>query len=216
MPKEEAMKILIPTMLTREQIAPQIAAIEAVTPNADIFASHLKASASVNRNACLDQIQVGDIAIMIDDDIEGFYQGWVADLVEGMKVKNAVAVSARLLNPDGRFGPTCSGNIAPTPMEIPLIPRRSHCIMPTAAIAFHHRGHRFMESMLGSGWEDNEWFAQYVDADQDAVFVQSNRCKLIHRNEAKLQRGSYWHHNQAEFFKRWPNGIPWNSTPKQE
>lgn len=207
------MKILIPTMLTREQVAAQVAAIRAVTPGADIFASCLKASASVNRNACLDQIKVVESAIMIDDDIEGFYPGWQNDLAAGLDVENAVMVSARLLNPDGTFGPTCSGNRDPSPLEIPLTPMtsRPQCIMPTAAIAFIHRGHRFMESMIGSGWEDNAWCAEYVAADPGARFVQSNRCKLIHRNEAKLQRGPYWNHNKDEFFKRWPNGIPWRS-----
>lgn len=205
------MKILIPTMLTREQVAPQIDAIRAVTPGADIFASCLKASASVNRNACLDQITVGEIAIMIDDDVESFRVGWVDDLLKGMEIHNAVMVSARLLNPDGSFGPTCACNFDREPMEIVLRPRPAspHCIMPTAAIAFHHRGHRFPESMRGSGWEDNWWAAEYVDSDPDALFVQSNRCKLVHRNEAKNQRGTYWLHNKEEFFRRWPNGIPW-------
>lgn len=206
------MKILIPTMLSREQVAPQIEAIRAVTPGAEVYASCLKASASVNRNACLDQIRVDDFAIMIDDDIEGFYPRWdIALLASLMAVPHAVMASARLLNPDGSFGPTCACNFDREPMEIVLKPRPAspHCIMPTAAIAFVHRGHRFPESMKGSGWEDNWWAAEYVEADPDAVFVQSNRCKLIHRNEAKMQRGSYWAHNKEEFFKRWPRGIPW-------
>lgn len=205
------MKILIPTMLTRDQVNPQIAAIRAVTHHSEIFASCLNASASVNRNVCLDQIRVGDVAVMIDDDIEGFYPGWETYLAQGLRLPGAAVVSARLLNPDGSFGPTCSGNYDPSPMEIPLPPRpgHPHCIMPTAAIAFVHRGHRFNENMVGSGWEDNDWCAQYVAADTGAVFVQSNRCRLIHRNEAKMQRGARWDHNRAEFFRRWPKGIPW-------
>lgn len=205
------MKILIPTMLAADQVAPQIAAIRAVTPSADVFASCINASASVNRNACLDQIRVGDMAVMIDDDIEGFYLGWQTDLAQGLRVPGAVMVSARLLNQNGTVGPTCSGNHDLEPMEIPLSPRlgHPHCIMPTAAIAFIHRGHRFPETMRGSGWEDCWWCAEYVEADPGAVFVQSNRCRLIHRNEAKMQRGENWEHNKDEFFKRWPKGIPW-------
>ena len=208
------MKILIPTMLERLHISHQIDAIDAVTSGVEVFASCLKASASVNRNACLDQIKAGETAIMIDDDIEGFYPGWVDDLLAGLLAPGAVMVSARLLNPDGSFGPTCSGNRDHEPMEIVLKPRpgHPHCIMPTAAIAFVHRGHRFPESMKGSGWEDNWWAAEYVEADPGATFVQSNRCRLVHRNEAKLQRGDNWHHNKAEFFKRWPKGIPWRNT----
>lgn len=209
------MKILIPTMLTPEQVAPQIAAIRAVTPDADIFASCLKASASVNRNACLDQIRPGDVAVMADDDVEGWYKGWDDDLLKGLwDVDNAVMVSARLLTPDGSFGPTCACNFDKTPMEITLRPRPAspHCIMPTAAIAFVHRGHRFCEDFKGSGWEDNDFCAQYVAADPDAAFVMSNRCKLVHRNEQKMQHGSYWAHNKEVFFRRWPNGIPWRKS----
>ena len=207
------MKILIPTMLSPEQVAPQIEAIRAVTPDADIFASCLQASASVNRNACLDQIEVGDVACMIDDDIEGFYPHWRLDLLASLwVVPGTVMVSARLLNPDGSFGPTCSRCFAREPMEIVLKPHpnHAHCIMPSAAIAFVHRGHRFPADVLrGSGWEDNWFCAEYVEADPDAVFVQSNRCQLRHLNQQKGQHGENWAHNKAEFFKRWPRGIPW-------
>lgn len=230
------MKILIPTCRSYDEIRPQIEAIRAVTtPEPEIIVSCLKASASVNRNHCLDRVEVGEIAVMIDDDISGFYPGWIEDLTwpfggadgcdhedpdnSGLCIRcqspqefwNTVMVSARLLNTDGSFGPTCSMCYDATPEEIILRPKRSHCIMPTAAIAFLHRGHKFMESMIGSGWEDNAWAAEYVDADKYAVFIQSNRCRLVHFNEAKNQRGAAWEHNRQEFFKRWPNGIPWRT-----
>jgi hypothetical protein len=38
------------------------------------------------------------------------------------------------------------------------------------------------------------------------VFVQSNRCRLIHANEMKNQKGKYWQHNRDHFSKKW--GIP--------
>lgn len=205
------MKILIPTCLTPEQIAPQIAEIRAVTPDAEIFASCLNASASVNRNACLDQVPIGHKAIMIDDDIRGFYPGWVVDLLRGLDVPNSVIASARLLNEDWTFGPTCSLCYDPEPMEIALTPKRAHCILPTAAIAFVNRGHRFDEGMVGSGWEDNSWCAEYVADDPGAVFVQSNRCRLVHLNEAKNQKGKNWDHNKSRFYEKWPKGIPWRN-----
>lgn len=40
-------------------------------------------------------------------------------------------------------------------------------------------------------------------ADPDAKFVQSNRCRLIHRNEMKNQKGANWKHNMAYFFTKW-------------
>lgn len=201
------MKVLIPTMLTPTQLKPQFDEIRAVTPDVQIIASCLDASASVNRNRCLEWLDLGETAVMLDDDIRGFYPGWIDDLLKGLEIQNAVAVSARLLNPNGTIGPTCAYCPDHTTPEVVLRWVRSHCIMPTAAIAFVHRGHRFPESMIGSGWEDNFWMAEYAEADPDAVFIQSNRCRLIHHNEAKNQKGAYWDHNKAEFFKRWPQGI---------
>jgi len=189
-------------MLTPEQVAPQIAAIRAVTPDNDVFASCLQASASVNRNACLDQIAVDDIAIMLDDDIEGFYPGWVGDLLVGLTIQNAVMVSARLLNPDGSFGPTCSRCHAREPMEIE-VKSNGEAILPTAAIAFHNRGHVFDPVYVGSGFEDSDWCHQYLASDPNAVFVQSNRCKLIHANLMRGQKGDNWKNNRAHFERKW-------------
>lgn len=196
------MKILIPTMLSRQQIVRQLYAIEQATPSADVFASCLPASASVNRNACLDQIRVGETAVMIDDDIEGFYPGWIDDLVKGLEVENAVMVSARLLNPDGSFGPTCSRCHAREPMEIP-IKSNGTAILPTAAIAFHHLGFRFDETFIGSGFEDSDWCHQILADDPSAVFIQSNRCRLIHLNSMTNQKGKFWEHNKRHFDKKW-------------
>lgn len=197
------MKILIPTYLDREKIEPQVAEIRAVTPDAEIFASCLKASASVNRNACLDQIEVGETSVMIDDDIRGFYRGWIDDLFKGLEIPGSALVSARLLNKDGALGPTCSCCYETSPEEIVLTWKRPHCIMPTAAIAFVHRGHRFDESFSGSGFEDNDWMKQYAAADPTAKFIQSNRCRLIHLNEMKNQKGPYWEHNKRYFSEKW-------------
>jgi len=105
------------------------------------------------------------------------------------------------MNPDGSVGPTCSRCYALEPEEIE-IKSNGVCVMPTAAIAFRHRGHRFDEGFIGSGWEDNLWAANFIHADPNAVFVQSNRCRLTHRNEAKNQKGVYWEHNERHFLER--------------
>lgn len=201
------MKILIPTLLPLLDIAPMIRDIQATAPGCDIFASCTKASASVNRNICLDQIAVGETAIMLDDDISGFTPNWVDDLLVGLTIPNAVMVSARLLNPDGTFGPTCAEVFDQTPDEIVLTTDRRECVMPTAAIAFAWSGERYDSAFVGSGFEDNDLMAQILQRDPSAVFVQSNRCRLIHRNECKEQKGSNWEHNQRYFWSKWPNGV---------
>lgn len=198
------MKILIPTYLSREEIAPIEQMIRDVTPDADIFASCLKASASVNRNACLDQIEVGDIAIMLDDDIRGFYPGWMDDLLFPFRDPDVVAVSARLMNQNGTIGPTCAWCPDTKSDEVLLTWKRPHCIMPTAAIAFAHRGHRFDENLRGSGFEDNDWFKQYAESDPSVKFIMNNACRLIHLNEMKEQKGENWQHNREYFFRKWP------------
>ena len=100
------MKILIPTCRKLAEIIEMVDAIERTAPDCEVVVSGLSASASVNRNYCLESVCVGDVAIMLDDDIEGFYAGWADSLVLPMADPNVVMVSARLLNPDGSFGQT--------------------------------------------------------------------------------------------------------------
>lgn len=205
------MKILIPTCKRPHELAGMVAAIHATTNDSDVIVSGLPASASVNRNYCLSLIEQHDrdgvpietITIMLDDDIEGFYEGWTWDLTEPLvKDDSVVMVSARLLNPDGSFGPTCSRCYEAEPEEIE-IKSNGVCVIPTAAIAFRYRGFKFDEHFIGSGFEDNDWCFQYLAADPSAKFLQSNRCRLVHRNEMKNQKGSNWKHNMAYFFTKW-------------
>lgn len=194
------MKILIPTCKAVTEIEPLVAELQAY---GEVVTSCRKASASENRNFCLQQVVLNEVAIMLDDDIQGFYTGWVEDLVKPMVDPRVVMVSARLMTADGiRFGPTCSRVAAAYPDEI-VVPFHWPCTLPTAAIAFRHRGHTFDEAFVGSGWEDNDWCLQYQIADRSAVFVQSNRCKLRHMNEMKNQHGFNWDHNKAYFEKKW-------------
>ena len=197
------MKILIPTCKDRSEIDSQICEIFENTPGADIFSSCTKASASVNRNMCLDQIQAGEVAIMIDDDITGFYPGWDTDLAKPLEDESFFAVSARLLNKDGKFGQTCSACYEPSPdlIEIKL---HGHCVMPTAAIAFRYKGIRFDEAgYAGSGFEDDDWFCEHVKSFPELRYAQSNACSLCHLNEMKNQKGKFWDHNIKYFREKW-------------
>lgn len=198
------MKILIPTCKQRGEIQPLIDSLNQYVPKTEsnaVLVSCFPESAAVNRNWCLSRLVVGEVAIMIDDDIEGFYHGWIEDLVKPMSDPNVVMVSARLLEPDGRFGQTCSRCYADSPEEIEVF-SNGQCVLPTAAIAFRHRGHMFDCNFLGSGWEDNDWCLQYLADVPHAKFIQSNRCRLIHRNEQKSQ-GKHWDQNMMYFHNKW-------------
>lgn len=197
------MKILIPSCKSNDDLLVMLGRILDTTSGIEVVMSCQKASASVNRNRCLDYVVDGEVAIMLDDDIEGFYPGWLEDLVNPFHDPAVIMVSARLLNADGSFAQTCSRCYEPEPEEIE-IKSNGVCVLPTAAIAFRHRrGHQFDENFLGSGFEDNDWCHQYLAADPTAKFIQSNRCRLIHRNEMKQQHGRNWKHNQAYFWHKW-------------
>lgn len=209
------MKILIPTCKRPHELAGMVAAIHATTNDSDVIVSGLPASASVNRNYCLSLIDVGEVAIMLDDDIEGFYDRivdsfymtWLDDLTRPLRNESVVMASARLLNPDGTFGPTCSRCYDAEPEEIE-IKSNGVCVIPTAAIAFRYRGHKFDEHFIGSGFEDGDICMQYLESDPTAKFIQSNRCRLVHLNLMRNQKGKYWHHNQAYYFHKWKHRIP--------
>lgn len=194
-----ACTILIPTC--KPPRAEQIEAIHANTDDATVIVSSLNDSASVNRNWCLMGC-TDDVAIMLDDDISGFYRGWEDDLLSPMADPDVVMVSARLMNPDGSVGPTCSRCYRLEPDAIEIEPS-DHCVLPTAAIAFRNCGIRFDEGFIGSGWEDNDWCFEYLKRFPSAKFVQSNKCRLIHANEQKNQGDKFWIHNQMHFMKKW-------------
>ena len=202
------MKILIPTYKSPDNIKEYVDKVALFSPGCEIFASCQEGSASVNRNWCLDKsgIQIGEVGIMLDDDLSGFYSGFVDDLTypfrEDFPIKNVAAVSARLMRPDGRLGETCTRCFDLTPEEIEV---KAHgtCTIPTAAISFQERGFRYDENFWGSGFEDNDIFLQYLQSDPDCRFIQSNRAVLCHLNSMTNQKGKFWDHNLAYFTKKW-------------
>ena len=202
------MKILIPTYKSPDKIKDYVDKVASFSPGCEIFASCQNGSASVNRNWCLEKsgIRFGEVGIMIDDDIDGFYPGWTDDLTypfrEDFPIKNIAAVSARLMRPDGRLGETCTRCFDLTPEEIE-VKAQGTCTIPTAVISFQYRGIHCCTEYIGSGFEDNDWMLQYRESDPDCGFVQSNRCRLTHLNFMTNQKGKFWDHNLAAFTKRW-------------
>jgi hypothetical protein len=198
--------VLIPTC--KPDVSPLLdSIIGTITGRQLVLASCKPVSASANRNLCLDQI--GDtMAIMVDDDISGFYPGWTDDLL-GPLVRDPFIcmVSARLMTPEGLVGQTCSRCYDLTPDEIE-VKSNGFCVMPSAAIAFRNIGLRFDENFRGSGFEDNDFCFQYLKANPSYKFIQSNRCKLIHANERKHQDEN-WEWNRHYFCRKW--GVPLDS-----
>jgi len=169
-----------------------------------IVASCQPGSAAYNRNVCLSDLD-GDVGIMLDDDIEGFYCGWAEQLLDPLEDPLVVMVSARLLRRDGQPGETCSRCRDLVTPRVEIQPAQN-CVLPTAAIAFRNLGLRFDEGYRGSGFEDSDWCFQYLALDSRCKFIQSNECRLVHRNEMKSQRDN-WAHNRSRFLQKWP-GIP--------
>lgn len=195
------MKILIPSCKTVAELATLYEAIADTAPFARIVTSCTKASAAVNRNICLDAVELGETAIFIDDDISGFYEGWTADLLLPLVDPDVVMVSARLMNVDGTPASTCTDNYDLTPDEIEIFSNGT-AILPSAAIGFRHTGVRFDENLRGSGFDDSLWCHEILDANPNARFIQSNKCRLIHANEMKHQKGANWRHNYSYFKKK--------------
>jgi hypothetical protein len=221
--------ICIPTMRPLEEIEAQLEQIEATAelPHR-IIASCQPASASINRNFCL-HFAASPIIIMLDDDIEGFFPGWDARLLEIFDVEpKATMVSARLMTSEWKVGLSCARNKALVPRWVEIFAARD-CLMPSAAIAFRNLGHRFNEGFVGSGWEDNDFCFKHLFgcrarrlvmervaghfglAIHDYLltvdvprFYVDNGCQLIHRNEMKNQfENDQFSKNRKHFYELW-------------
>lgn len=196
--------ILIPTCLPPDAVSLRIQARElrehTKTPHR-VIRSCQRGSASYNRNLCLRRCKTAGVAIMLDDDIHGFYPGWEQDLLGPLVDPLVMIASARLMTREGLVAQTCSRCYDLTPEEIEIRPGEN-CVLPTAAIAFRHMGVEFDEAFLGSGFEDGDWCFEYLRRFPGGKFIQSNKCRLVHLNEMKSQ-SEHWDHNQAYLHRKW-------------
>lgn len=174
--------VTIPTMKTYAEVAPMIKKIKMTTSVAcDVIATCKRASASVNRNLALSGAEYGDIVIMVDDDIDGFFPGWDAQIIEPV-LNGASMAAARLLTPDGKPGPQ---NGATDEMNDVFVYPAHLQIVPTAAVAFVKDELIFDENYLGAGWEDTDFCNQIRMKYPLQYIMVNNKCKLIHRYEGK-------------------------------
>lgn len=188
--------IIIPTCKSEAELAPMLCDLQGYSMGYRTIATCTKASAAVNRNIGLNQA-TSDIVIMCDDDIAGFYDGWIDSLIAPLSDPSIGVVSARLLNTDGAFGPMMFGGDKAAP-DITAAPR-----VPTACIAFRREGIRFNEGFVGSGFEDDDFLAQMYRANPARRVVIQNKCRLVHLNEMKNQGGAEYEKNLAFFNSMW-------------
>ncbi len=192
--------IIIPTCKPLDEVQPVIDMIEENTPEPHrVIATCQKVSAAKNRNYGL-EIAESPIIIMVDDDMQGFFPGWlsklIAPIVEDFRV---CMVLARLMNPDGTVGQNSSDNYD-MKSKWCYVQRK---VLPSSAIAMRDIGLRFDPLYIGSGFEDTDMCFQYHQQNSKYEFVINNECPLIHLNEMKNQKGDTWEHNEAVFKDKW-------------
>ena len=179
----------------------------------EVIASCIKQSAAKNRNWVVDNAK-GDIIIMIDDDITGFYPGGADILVDGLFFDNSISIlSARPLRPSGGWSPILGDSSQPPkPAEYQKCihtPQTGLNICGSATIAFWRDGcPRFDEEYQGATYEDSDFCMQMNKKYPDKIVAFANKCNIIHNEERKGRdngdgKRGYWRHNHDLFAKKW-------------
>ena len=181
----------------------------------DIYFSCKKVSTPVNRNSCIDNTS-GDIIIMLDDDVTGYYFGCFSELIAPLCAfpdKYSI-MAARYLRKDGSIGPQLGngGVYATNGKDVQKAihsPETGLNLVGSACIAFYRDDTRFDENYISGGaYEDTDFCMQINKKYPDKIIAINNRCKLIHNCEGK-GRGSSpgkhdnWLHNRSYFNKKW-------------
>jgi len=190
--------IIIPTCKEEKDVQEIVKEIQMCTQmEHNIIATCQPVSASKNRNIGLEKAE-SDLVIMCDDDMTGFYYGWVDDMIEYWTESTAI-MATRLLAPDNQLGYmlTEDNRMSKGILEVP---KRE---VPTACVMFKNDGLRFDEKYIGSGFEDNDFCRQLQALYPLKKFVVNNECRLVHKNEKKNQHGHYWIQNKAYYERKW-------------
>ena len=215
-------EILIPSCKKYEDVKAQIDEIDRNTPEQHrIIATCQELSAAQNRNIA-HKLAESEICVSMDDDITGFYPGWLSDLVRPLledttlcKSEEVMLVTARYLRPDRTLAHQmhCSNKTADQPyLEITRL--------PTACFAYRKSqvdgiikgvNKPFDENFLGSGFEDDSFCIEMQKKYPDLKFVLNNTCKLIHINEMKNQKGANWESNKKYIISKYPkHPVVWH------
>lgn len=199
--------ILIPTLKPFEDVKSQVRGIHEMYPDNRVFATCLEASAAINRNKAHKEANT-EIVISLDDDITGFYQGWVEDLIRPLKKNQDIRfVSARLMKSDGvtpNFMMTSKFNLSSMYEVVPRCPTSAFAYRKVDfdyLIGYYNESSKpFDENFKGSGWEDNAICHDLKQGFPGTLIVINNNCKLIHINEEKNQK-KFFMENKKYFFE---------------
>lgn len=210
--------IVIPTCKSYDSIRDLIDEIERSTPEQHrIIATCQMVSASKNRNYAL-KASLSEIIVMMDDDMTGFYPGWLSTLIEPMiKDASILVCSSRLLSVNKIPCQMMGGNAIPKDNGVYDAENKR---VATACIAIRRNDVLFDEGFIGSGYEDTCYMRDVASKYPDCRIVVNNDCRLIHNNEEKNQGGKYFEHNKAYYLSRWPddeavkNQKDWTNRPR--
>jgi hypothetical protein len=183
---------------------------ETVPTGTKIVVTGLDASASANRNAGMREVET-DIFVMMDDDMRGFYAGWLGDLVFPMFLNPKIMVcSARLMDESDKYG--CMMGVIDhrdnrNYYEAYPSGYREYRRLPTACIAVRRNGIQFDERFIGSGFEDTAWMNEINMQFPDRGVVVNNACRLVHLHEMKNQGGKWFSANKAHYLSVYPDDV---------
>lgn len=200
--------IVIPSCKELDQIAGQIQHIKSLYPCNRIIPVCGKRSAAENRNLAHGYV-TARYAIMMDDDISGFFQGFVERLTAPLtEDPNIALVSARLTKQDGKTPNHMMASkldLSGKTEEVSRIPTSCFAYRKRdldALIGFHNStSFPFDEGFKGSGWEDDALCADMKKKFPECKFIIVNDCKLIHTNEMKGNQVNLLQENREYFFK---------------
>lgn len=212
--------IVIPTMKSQGTVEKQLIDIKNTITNDtyeyEVFSgAHINQSAAHNRNWCIDKAK-GEVIIMMDDDMEGFYTGWADNLITPLvKEKEKYNIlAARLVKRNGEYAPMLGvDHISNDKGCFKAIhtPQTGLNIVCSACISFWKTdGVRFDTDNFGVGacYEDSDLAMSFNKKFPDRCVAINNDCCLIHLGESK-GRGSapgkkdYWEHNKKAFAQKW-------------
>lgn len=201
--------ILIPSCKNEKEIIPIINSIREHSGNnyRNILFSCADGCAAKNRNIVLDKTDA-EVVVMIDDDISGFFNGWIELLTEPFNNNEAMLISANLIRRDGSIAIMCSDR---TDRQTRKLRRRRrgrnrmilvpHGEVPSARIAFRNDGTRFDENYDGSGREDIDFCWQLKHKYPDFKVYIMRECRMVHDNEQK--NNNYHIKNMRYFRDKW-------------
>lgn len=201
--------IVIPTCKPQDDIRNMLVDIETNTLEwHKVIHTCLPLPAARNRNIAHASVRREvQFVVSLDDDIQGFYPGWLTDIIQPLKEDETIRfASARLMKPGGRevnFMMTSSFDLKNKYEDVPRCPTSAYAYRKKdfdSLFEFYNKDSLpFDENFKGSGWEDNALCHDLKMRFPDSRIIINNQCKLIHVNEEKNQK-QFLQENKKYFF----------------